>query len=218
MICKFHTFLVSPVTCADACNCYYHYKERVNIYECISADLRKLPGVVPMKTNWIVLKNNTISEICGSYKYSSDVSKLELASNSIESICPSFINSLLESHGLTEWDLSNNLLQSVAKDIQNVTKKIKLGNNPFVCNCDILQWMPDWLEYTTLPSGEHVVTDYKNITCNNLIQGKEKKVHRLKEEDLGCNSSQQVLVVKETMRRVNRSMNIFMYGRDQLLN
>ena len=143
--------------------------------------------MVPLDTNWIVLENNTIGEICDDYNYSSDVEKLILPSNSIKTICPSFLIGLANSSALTHFDLSNNLLGDFPKDIQKVMKKIKLGNNPTDCNCDILPWMPDWLENTTLPSGEHVVTDYKNVMCRNLIHGKEKRVYRLKEEDLGCN-------------------------------
>ncbi len=93
----------------------------------------------------------------------------------------------MESPGLTQIDLSNNMLGSITRNIKKVINKIKLGNNPMDCNSDILPWMPDWLENTTLPSGEQVVTDYRSVMCKNTFQGKAKKVYILKEEDLGCN-------------------------------
>ncbi len=139
-------------------------------------------------TNWIILKNHTIDALCGSYNYSSNVTYLKLASNNIHTLCLSFLNSLLSrGHHLKEVDLSDNLISTIPQNITDSMVSFRLANNPIDCNCDVVPWMPDWLENATFPSGEHMVPDYKDVICNDLIDGKQKRVYRLKEEDLGCN-------------------------------
>ena len=55
-------------------------------------------------------------------------------------------------------DISNNKLQYLPKEIQDVKNftKLWISNNPFACNCDML-WMKDWLiDAASVKDKEHV--------------------------------------------------------------
>ncbi len=138
-----------------------------------------------MGTNWLLAVNNTINQLCGRYMYSTNVTYLNLASNRITKICQNFIDSILQAKNVIQLDISSNMLTSLPKGMQKLKNvRIRLGGNPFDCNCDML-WMISWLANTTLPSGEHLVTDYKNVTCING-DTKEKIIYQLNRVHMGC--------------------------------
>ena len=80
-------------------------------------------------------------------------------------------------------DLSGNELQTVPRSIQSMSsiKKLKLGDNPFRCNCD-MTWMIGWLNINRT---KDIVDNYTDIICHN---GKFRgmPVYRLNLVDMGC--------------------------------
>ena len=80
-------------------------------------------------------------------------------------------------------DLAGKELQTVPRSIQSMSsiKKLKLGDNPFHCNCD-MTWMIGWLN---INSTKDIVDDYTDIICDN---GKFKgmPIYLLNLVDMGC--------------------------------
>ncbi len=101
-------------------------------------------------------------------------------------VCSEFIISLLSHTKLTHLDLSNNSLQYLPQNIQEAKHltKIWLSGNPFVCDCSML-WMIDWIANFTLSSKEHVVQNYRNITCINTLM-EESPIYKLNRVHMGC--------------------------------
>ncbi len=171
--------------CNSVCSCLYDTEIGANIVDCSNSNLKELPRRVPLGTNWINMTNNLLKDLCVPYIYDENVTTLILAFNNIEEICPLFfINNRPQSFQY-ELDLSANKLSVVPPELLKINNfKIWLGNNPFLCNCDML-WMISWLANATLPSGEHIVADYKNVTCSNGIY-KGNQIFKLNRVDMGC--------------------------------
>ena len=153
--------------------------------QCIKVNHRHLPNNLPLGTDWIIMHNNSLQELCDRYPYSINLTGINLAFNNIARICPSFLESFVQSKHLKELGFHNNKLLSIPQEIQEIrSAKIWLGNNPFECNCDML-WMISWLANATLSSGEHLVPDYRNVTCSNgVYQG--KPIYKLNRVHMGC--------------------------------
>ena len=185
---KFDFFSVTEQPCGSNCSCYYNQTSKNNVYKCLNKKLFHLPKVIPTGTNCIVIHNASIHTLCKKYFFPKDVTHLNLSTNGIKDICPSFFqtNTKAALGHITEFDISNNLLKSVPREIVRTTKTIKiwLSKNPYMCNCDML-WMVDWLANVTLPSGEHVVQDYKDVTCSGGIAD-GMYIYRLNPVDIGC--------------------------------
>ena len=144
-----------------------------------------IPHVLPSDTNWIIMHNNLLKELCDKYPSSNNVTGINLALNNITKICPTFLESFLHNGHMQEIGFHNNRLSSIPQEIQKIKNiKLWLGGNPFQCNCDML-WMISWLANSTLPSGEHLVPDYRNVTCDNGIY-KGKEIYKLNRVDMGC--------------------------------
>ncbi len=160
---------------------------RANEFWCPASNLSRLPESLPLGTNLVNIQGNSLEELCGNFPYTENVASLNLASNRIQRICSTFIFSLVHYKELLELDLSGNMLSRIPSEIQKVNNiKVWLHNNQFICDCDVL-WMISWLANSTLPSGEHVVQDYKKVTCSNgVLSG--KPIHKLNTADLSCSS------------------------------
>ena len=180
-----HFITVIHRPCHVNCTCFYLAKYRANVLLCSGRKLHHLPEQIPAGANWVFVENNLLQELCGKFPYSSNVTGINIGLNSIKQICPSFIQSIKSNRHLEEIILSSNQLSSVPQDLQQIKyTKIWLSNNPFLCNCDML-WMISWLVNSTLPSGEHLVPDYKNVTCSNGIH-KGTPIYKLNRVDMGC--------------------------------
>ena len=142
-----------------------------------------MPSFVHKGTNKIVVKSKVITKLCDSYEYPDTISHLDLQQNGIVKICNSFILALNESKTMESLDLSGNELQTVPRSIQSMSsiKKLKLGDNPFHCNCD-MTWMIGWLNINRT---KDIVDDYTKIICDN---GKFRgmPVYLLNLVDMGC--------------------------------
>ena len=76
-----------------------------------------------------------------------------------------FILALNESKTMESLNLAGNELQTVPRSMQSMSsiKKIKLGGNPYHCNCD-MTWMIGWLNINRT---KDIVDDYTDIICDN---------------------------------------------------
>ena len=174
-------FSVNPQPCEINCTCFFNQEERANVYECMNTSFSQLPGL-PKETNWFIMHNNNIEDLCGEYPYSTRVTNINLASNKIHRICGDFLTTMDKRNSIREFDISNNRLTTLPQAIQNTkhVEKIRLGNNPYLCNCDTL-WMVNWLKN----SGQKLVQDYEKAICSNgVVAG--NPIYKLDKEKLGC--------------------------------
>ncbi len=177
---------VTPVTCKDGCECYYDQQYSANAYRCREMNLTQLPANLPNKTNWVIVQNNTINEICGEYRYDKTVTLLDISWNKVNRICSAFIASLIEDQSLLTLDVSNNNLSSLPMTIEGseYLEDIQISKNPFMCNCEML-WMIEWLANATSPSGSHLVSDYQDVTCGSGYWA-GTKIYQLDKVKMGC--------------------------------
>ncbi len=182
------SFLVTEQPRGSYCSCYYNQTSKNNVYKCLNKKLYHLPKVIPAGTNCIVIHNASLHTLCKKYFFPEDVTHLNLSTNRIKNICPSFLQTDTKTalDQITELDISNNLLKSLPREIVRATKttKIWLSKNPYMCNCDML-WMVDWLANAKLSSGKPVVQDYKDVTCSGGIAD-GIHMYRLNQVDIGC--------------------------------
>ena len=181
---------VYPVGCFPkkkySCFCYYDQNLRFNISNCSSDSMTDLPDTISPGTDVLRVQKTNIVNLCGSYDYLDTIWYLDLKTNFIEYICDTFILQMKYSHKLKRLNLANNKLDHVPIKMRNLTnmEKIWLAGNPFHCNCS-MTWMIQWLKDFTRLSQEHVIVDYKQLTCSD---GKMKgeKIFNLNEIKMGC--------------------------------
>ena len=161
-------------------------------YNCSGYDQRRgLPESVPHLTNWLILDNSNIQELCGEYEYLGDgynITKLSLSSSKLKKICKcgseSTLDALLRSKSLESLDLSGNqinLTKVFNSSVSRINKaKLHLGGNNVKCSCSSL-WMANWLNSPTL------VQDYTDVKCTSGIRI-GTPVYKLKEHaaEMGC--------------------------------
>ena len=180
-----HCFVVYPVPCdiLHPCNCYYNTDVGYNVLNCSQSNLKKLPPVVPSKTDWFILDNSNIPSICSFNYTNSMIKKLDLKDNIIGSVCQSFYKDL-GLNSLKELNLANNRITSIPRLIQESRlTKIWLGGNPFHCDCH-MTWMIKWLK-NCIQTGKQNVIDCSTVTCySGQMIG--KPIHQLTEKDLEC--------------------------------
>ena len=145
-----------------------------------------MPVKLPNETNTVNIHNQNITKLCERYAYESTVTKLNLSSNKLQEICPSFLTIPGPISELEILDISNNLLVTLPKEIKNLkrAKEISLSKNPFKCTCNTI-WMTTWLTNFTTPRGKQVVRDHTEASCNNGPYA-GKKVTSLDKVEMGC--------------------------------
>ena len=165
---------------------------RVNIYNCSTATHLPLPANVPKNTDWLIVQNHNIIQLCNWLPYLNYLYFLNVNKNNIQTICESFTANLHLSK--VKWlDLSDNRLTKLPKTMQSLTslQKLWMSGNPLHCDCS-MTWMIKWLHNFTSSTGEHVVLDYQNVTCRS---GKMigKPIHLLNEVEMECFPSEMTL-------------------------
>ena len=180
---------VVPVECTSsgyACDCFYDLENRANVFKCESPALTTLPQTVPKFTNWLMMKNNGIKVLNVSYPYFKTIDYLNLRGGMIKQISDLLIRQLNKTLNIPMIDLAENKLMSIPTTMRELgnLKNIWLGNNPFVCNCE-MTWMIRWLNDFQTDLGEHVVVDYKDIKCHSGTMLGEP-IHKLREVKMGC--------------------------------
>ena len=173
-----------PRSCENECHCYSNHQEKVLVADCSHNGLTQIPQFLPNNLDWLIVSGNNIR----SFDYSilnktfmKHISKLDLSSNNISSISSEFIDVFIEDENLKYFDVSNNNLKNMPKNIQNVTslKKLRIQGNQFQCECDNI-WMKDWILSNT-----DLVDNYKTIECE-YAAGKVKPIIQVDRVTLGC--------------------------------
>ncbi len=145
----------------DSCTCNHNVTIDANVLYC-----PYLPRAIPNGTDILHVTGYRVTSLCGNYTYLINVVSLDLVSSGISKVCSDFLTSKeLTSHKGLVVDILNNNITSLPKEITQLKKiQWKLSGNPFQCDCDMI-WMAEWFVNTTMPSGEHTVLDYRNVTC-----------------------------------------------------
>ena len=169
-----------------SCLCYYDLNLRLNISNCSSDSMTALPDFMSPGTDVLQVQNRKIMNLCGSYDYLDTVWYLDLRGNEIEYICDTFIRRMKNSKTMKRLNLANNNLKHIPMKMRNLTnmEKIWLARNHFYCDCS-MTWMSQWLKDFTRPSQEHIIVDYKQLTCSSGMM-KGKKILNLNEIKMGC--------------------------------
>ena len=176
---------VNPISCHSsdffACSCLYNQESKANVYNCSNVStMKSLPSSVPPNTDWLSVRNNNISRLCGSYSYIKDLSFLGVENNNITKICSSF----LDDSKLKGFNLAQNNIVHLPYKIQKLDhlEEVQLSGNPYQCDCETA-WMIQWLN--TTHAGGHVIVDYKDVKCHSgLMIGTPMYV--LDEVQMGC--------------------------------
>ncbi len=173
---KSFSFLVQPITLKNNCTTYY-IQDKAHLYNCTSNNtLATFPPSVPNHTDWQDLSNNKITKLCADESYIKGLSSLRIINNSVEEICDSTIEAM--STKLTWLRLDSNQLKTVPKIVKKLSSLVGiwLGNNPYVCECDML-WLNKWVQNE---SDFKIVKD--KIWCPNF----NKYLQDLDEIQMGC--------------------------------
>lgn len=155
------------------CNCFLRDKHidagyRYTIVNCTNRNLDLLPIKLPKNTKILDLSNNYIRNLHPLSKYHGylngwrDVYQIILSNNSLETLDGL---ELISSHIFL--DVSGNLLTEIPyhvfnKILSNKIDKFRIGNNPFVCDCNTVK-MQKWLQ-----NHYHKILDVHNIHCGYL--------------------------------------------------
>ena len=166
------SLVVLPVPCQTStgidCFCHHNLVLRANIYNCSMTEIKMLPALVSNNTEWFLADGSYVTDLCEYPDYLRKLTSLSLKNNKVARICESFVDKLTN-------DTDSKL---------NQMGEIWLSGNPFHCNCE-MTWMTDWLNTFTAPSGEHIVVDFKNITCQ-AGSMKGTPIYELNEVLMGC--------------------------------
>ena len=160
-----------PTSCSQNCLCHYDIRNRVNIMNCSAGDRSRFPTVEP-KTDWLVVANGNLSNLC--YGVGLDnIKSLVLKGNNITSMCDKFGENL-NKIGLNHIDLSENALTRIPKSFEGLkhVHTLLLLKNQYICDCTML-WMVDWLVNFTTASGNKIVSDYVNVVLPQWTNGRD---------------------------------------------
>ncbi len=125
------------------CKCYFDSRYEENVFNCQNRELTAIPEKLEPGSQWVNLKFNNITGISGHLNQFENVLQIELAHNNIGFIGSESMAQLISMEYI---DLSHNNLSSLPKTIEKAPNSslLKIGNNPYKCDCDIL-WMTNWL-------------------------------------------------------------------------
>ena len=196
---------------------------RVNVYNCTTPTKSSFPGTILEPTDWLIVHNSNLIELCDWLPYLSDLHYLKVSKNNIQTICKSFINNLQRSK-CTWLDLSDNRLIDIPKTMQSLTnlQKLWMSGNPFHCDCS-MTWMIKWLNNFTTSTGDHVIVDYQNVTCHSGKM-KGKPIYLSSAVEMGCYPSEWkigvavgngvsllIIISIIIMKRKSREVKFFMF-------
>ena len=131
---------------------------------CSAGDRSRFPTVEP-KTDWLVVANGNLSNLCPGNGLD-NIKSLVLKGNKIKSMCDKFGENLNKT-GLNHIDLSENALTRIPKSFERLkhVNTLLLSKNQYICDCTMLS-MVDWLVNFTTASGKKIVSDYVNVVCH----------------------------------------------------
>ena len=183
-------FTVNPTSCFSqqngTCYCHYNVNSKLNVYNCSSTSMNKLPSTVPKNTDGIIMDNTSITSLCDSSEFWKNISFLSFRGSSVNKICESFTTKLSEGKTLKVFNLKDNNLSHLPRSFEglNTIEKILLDGNCFHCNCDMM-WITWWLSNFTKSSKHNIVWDNRRVTCcTGMMVG--QPIFLLDGEKLGC--------------------------------
>lgn len=152
----------------DGCSCWYRRNDLSAIINCSDTGMTRFPNITQIKNVSVKLKNielhldnNKITHLplahTDGYKM---LTHLYMRNNSIAMVRPENLPS-----NLVEIDLSNNKLTKLNNtliaylNMTPVLKKIRLGKNPWICDCETTPFRSFIYRNTSR------IMDYGNITC-----------------------------------------------------
>ena len=141
----------------------------MNIFNCQSKSLTRLPETVLQNTDWLLLSGNSLGSLKKAPGYLKNITLLDLSTSEITEIDEAVMEVIVKS--VKHLDIRGNNLKNLPQIIKNVAAENKLwiSGNPYECNCDTL-WMKDWLMDT------RNIMDKDNVTCSkNKVKGKIKQ-------------------------------------------
>ena len=119
---------MSPVPCEpsenNGCYCHYNQDVKVNIYNCSSSRKTSLPNSVLKNTDWLIMQNSLISQLCDWSPYLNGIQDLNVNNNYIKTVCESFIGKLSHSN-ITVLDLSYNNLTIIPDTYEQACESTK---------------------------------------------------------------------------------------------
>ncbi|XP_046555305.1 protein toll-like [Haliotis rubra] len=143
--------------CPRDCLCQDQPEKKQMLVDCRGRNFTHLPSTLPDGNLKLLFDDNSITSL-KAVGYLQRTKYLHLSRNNIKMITPTAIDML--QNGVEFLGLSDNLLESLPKKIQNIPySKLEIKRNPFVCSCSST-WMSPWLRNQP---GNYNVTD---ITCS----------------------------------------------------
>ncbi|OWF53952.1 toll-like receptor Tollo [Mizuhopecten yessoensis] len=140
--------LVCNITtdCPESCLCQKQPENQILIVDCSRRGFRSLPlQLPPLSPNYTYVLNFSYNSIAQVTKrsYMHAIQILDMQGNSLQEI---ELLAISETRNLKFIDLKNNYLKSIPNTMQKIVfEKTDLGNNPFVCSCD-MTWMAEWIK------------------------------------------------------------------------
>ena len=158
----------------------------MNIVNCSANNFKQLPPSVPNNTNWLDLSRNKLDNIEDIHllPYLRNVQHIDLSFNNISKFSDNLITFLRHNSSVLSLNLAGNKITELPQTVLKLNNrtKLRLGGNPYICNCDTL-WMKEWLYKLSLEG--NMVPDFKNITCGSGPQF-GVAVCELEKDMLGC--------------------------------
>ncbi len=154
------------------------------MFDCQHQGLKEIPQNLENGTQSLLLNGNSITRICGDVRQLEMVSRIELQNNGIEEICEETMEQLVST--MDYIDISHNNMSYLPKAVQSTPNStlVIVGNNPYICNCDML-WMVHWI--LDVDSTLKFISSDKDATC---AYGKSSvigmPIFRLTKSNLGC--------------------------------
>ena len=90
------TFVVVSQGCLHGCSCSYSPWKKVNIFNCTSRHLTRLPETIQENTEWFIASHNQFGHIKVVEDYMCELVFMDMSSNNIEHIGSDVMSALLE--------------------------------------------------------------------------------------------------------------------------
>ncbi len=169
-----------PEPCdTNGCTCHWSPEHKSYFYDCQKLGLTEIPRSMPNETQCLIFSGNNITRGCADLSFLTNAYHLELQNNFISELCVNMIENY------SYVDISTNRISELPKSIKHVSKmSLKLGNNPYECDCDIL-WMSAWLINVTTSSSTTVIIDGADVKCE-TGKNRGQLIKTLTDENLDC--------------------------------
>ena len=172
--------------CDHGCSCYYDSLRDMNIVNCSANNFKQLPPSVPNNTNWLDLSRNKLDNIEDIHllPYFRHIQHIDLSFNNITKFSDNLVTFLRHNSSVLSLNLEGNKITELPQTVSQLNNrtKLRLGGNPYICNCDTL-WMKEWLYKLSLKG--NAIPDFKNVTCGSGPQS-GVAVYELDKDKLGC--------------------------------